>query len=440
LLESVARANGLVLVEEDGVVRIVAGEATAGAPPGPEPQATGAGAEEGELRLYVHRLRHARAETLSQTLGELFGLGARPPGGTPVTPRTLSQELRSQRIPSGFPSPDTAPAPAPAAPARAGGAAQGLAAGLRGPVQVVPDALTNALLIRAVSADYETLRAAIEELDARPLQVLIEVLIAEVRRDRHFGLGIDVSVPDQTDSETGVSLGGEIEGHSTGDVVLRVLGLGAVRADIVLRALASSGDVTILSRPVILAQNNQEARILVGSERPFVQLFRSLPTDGAVRDQVVQYRDVGTQLTIRPTINPDGYVTLSVLQEVSTATAETQFGAPVISTREAETQLLVKDGHTAVIGGLIDHQQDVTASGIPVLKDIPLLGGLFRSTRRRRDTTELFLFLTPHVLRTDADMEHTQRELREATEHLRRRLKEPIPLLQRPDSSTRMPN
>ncbi len=112
----------------------------------------------------------------------------------------------------------------------------------------------------------------------------------------------------------------------------------------------------------------------------------------------------------------------------------------MISTREAETQLLVKDGHTAVIGGLIDHQQDVTASGIPVLKDIPLLGGLFRSTRRRRDTTELFLFLTPHVLRTDADMEHTQRELREATEHLRRRLKEPIPLLQRPDSSTRMPN
>src|SRR5690606_42138537 len=75
---------------------------------------------------------------------------------------------------------------------------------------------------------------------------------------------------------------------------------------------------------LVPTRRSSDLRILVGSERPFVQLFRSLPTDDAVRDQVVQYRDVGTQLTIRPTINPDGYVTLSVLQEVSTATAETQ--------------------------------------------------------------------------------------------------------------------
>ena len=121
----------------------------------------------------------------------------------------------------------------------------------------------------------------------------------------------------------------------------------------------------IVSRPVILAQNNQEARILVGSERPFVQVSRSLPTDAAVRDQVIQYRDVGTKLTITPTINADGYVNLQVLQEVSTATAETQFGAPVISTREASTHLFVKNGHTAVLGGLIDRQQEKTRVGHP---------------------------------------------------------------------------
>jgi general secretion pathway protein D len=442
LLESVARANGLVLVDEAGVVRIAPEGAAAAVPAGtlqPLPPRSESAGE--DVRLFVHRLRHARAETLAQTLAELFDFGGRTSGGTLAGRRPLSQELRGMRVPPGFPSPDTAaPPPARAFPGEAGAPGRGLAAGLRGPVQVVPDALTNALLIRASPADYETLRAAIEELDARPLQVLIEVLIAEVRRDSRFGLGIDVTVPEQRDSETGISFGGEIEGHSTGDVALRALGVGGVSADVVLRLLASSGDVTILSRPVILTQNNQEARILVGSERPFVQLFRALPTDAAVRDQVVQYRDVGTHLTIRPTINPDGYVTLWVLQEVSTATAETQFGAPVISTREAETQLLVKDGHTAVIGGLIDQQRDVTASGIPVLKDIPVLGALFRSTQRRRDTTELFLFLTPHVLRTDADMEETQRDLREATEHLRRRLREPIPLFQRPDSSTRDPS
>src|SRR3712207_2355998 len=101
----------------------------------------------------------------------------------------------------------------------------------------------------------------------------------------------------------------------------------------------------------------------------------------------------------RPTINPDGYVTLQVLQEVSNATAETQFGAPVISTREARTQLLVRDGRTAVIGGLVDQQRETASSGIPFLKDIPFLGALFRTSQsRRRNVTELFLFLTPHVL------------------------------------------
>jgi general secretion pathway protein D len=187
--------------------------------------------------------------------------------------------------------------------------------------------------------------------------------------------------------------------------------------------------VTILSRPVVLAQNNQEARIMVGSERPFVQLFRSLPTDAAVRDQVVQYRDVGTQLTIRPTINPDGYVTMSVLQEVSNATAETQFGAPIISTREAKTQLMVKNNQTVVIGGLIDHQRETSSSGIPVLKDIPILGALFRSAAQERtNVTEMFIFITPHVLKTDDDLDVVTKELQTGTKYFQDETKlAPIP-------------
>jgi general secretion pathway protein D len=196
--------------------------------------------------------------------------------------------------------------------------------------------------------------------------------------------------------------------------------VGGVRADVVLRALAANSEVSILSRPLVVARNNEEARILVGSERPFIQLFRSLPTDAAVRDQVVQYRNVGTQLTIRPTINPDGYVSLAVLQEVSSATAETQFGAPVISTREARTELLVKDGRTVVLGGLVDQQRERAQSGVPVLKDIPLLGWLFRSTQQRRNTTELFLFLTPHVIRTDEEYEDMTRRLRSRNDEIRR--------------------
>src|SRR5690606_3271506 len=124
-------------------------------------------------------------------------------------------------------------------------------------------------------------------------------------------------------------------------------------------ALATTGEVRILSRPVVHAQNNQPARILVGTQQPFVQFSQILPTDPVgARAEIVQYREVGTVLSILPTINDDGYVNLAVAQEVSSATAETQFGAPVISTREAETQLLVRNGQTVVLGGLVDQQID----------------------------------------------------------------------------------
>ncbi|HEX7119604.1 MAG TPA: secretin N-terminal domain-containing protein [Longimicrobiales bacterium] len=428
-LESVVESHGLEMVQEGALVRIQGGADAPAAPAGAAPAARdpslrkASGAED-VPRLYVHRLRHAQADALAETLAALFGGDPGADAGIEGDgPRPLSEALRGQqelRLTNAV-QVDSPPA--------AGGGGSGLAAGLIAPVQIVPDLRTNALLIRAVPVDYATIRAAIEKLDTRPLQVLIDVLIAEVRHSDQRGLGIGVDVPEQRDSETGALIGGSLLGSDAGDVVLRFRELGAAGADVVLRALASSADVTILSRPLILAENNQRARILVGDQRPFIQLFRALPTDAAIRDQIVQYRNVGTQLTIRPTINPDGFISLQLLQEVSTATSETQFGAPVISTREAETRLLVRDGHTVIIGGLIDEQEDRTESGIPILKDIPILGALFRSSQTRHVRTELFLILTPYVIRTDAELEETTRELQESTEILKDRLPVPVPLL-----------
>ncbi|MGH7656880.1 MAG: type II secretion system protein GspD, partial [Gemmatimonadales bacterium] len=179
--------------------------------------------------------------------------------------------------------------------------------------------------------------------------------------------------------------------------------LGKADIDATLRMAQSRGDVHIISRPVILASNNTEAQLLVGSQRPFIQVSRSLPTDAPSRDQVVQYKDVGTKLTVLPTINQDGYVSLVLRQEINAATSETQFDAPVISTREASTQLLVRDGQTIVIGGLQDEQRDRNQSGIPLLSQIPIIGGLFGSASRRSSETELYLFLTARILRTDED-------------------------------------
>jgi general secretion pathway protein D len=121
--------------------------------------------------------------------------------------------------------------------------------------------------------------------------------------------------------------------------------------------------------------------------------------------QTVQYIDVGTVLTITPTINPDGYVNLQVQQTANSATNEIQFDAPVINKREATTQVFIRDGQTTVIGGLADNTTSHSESGIPGLSRIPGLGWLFGNKQRNKATSELFLFLTPHVIFTDTDVD-----------------------------------
>jgi general secretion pathway protein D len=138
-----------------------------------------------------------------------------------------------------------------------------------------------------------------------------------------------------------------------------------------------------------------------------------------VAQEIVQYRNVGTSLTILPTINEEGYVNLLLTQQVSSATAEIQFGAPVISTREATTQILAQTGQTVVIGGLVDSQTEESRSGIPILKDIPVLGWLFGTTRETVTNSELFLFLTPYVVATDEDEARLREELEKNAELLR---------------------
>ena len=136
-----------------------------------------------------------------------------------------------------------------------------------------------------------------------------------------------------------------------------------------------------------------------------------MATETSTRDQVVEYKDVGTHLSVKPTISTDGYVSLSVTQEVNQATTEIQFDAPVISTRTVETQVLVHDGQTVVLGGLTDHEHNTLRAGIPLLSRIPLLGALFGNTQRQTNETEFFLFITPRVIRTDEDADEVSNPL-----------------------------
>ncbi|MGD8726874.1 MAG: secretin N-terminal domain-containing protein [Gemmatimonadales bacterium] len=375
-------------------------------------------------RTYVYRLRHATAIELAATLAQVYGVTV-----AQVAPRPRVQALSDRSLSNsldGFRRRDLEsletrranPFPVvtmPAATTAQQGSDSASATGAAGPgsaTTIVPDQATNALVIRTEPPNYPILRETIEALDVRPAQVLLEVQVAEVRLDDATQYGINwsiFSVGQSGNSAVAGRLGAqnytdeELQGVQ--DLVLRAVRLTDdldVRG--VIRALAAENDVSILSTPHIVALNNEEARILVGSQVPFTQSTRA--GLDVIVDQTVQYRDVGVQLTVIPTINDDGYVTFRILQEVSALTTQTvdaALGASVISTREAETSALVRNGQTVIIGGLIDEADEVVETGVPVLKDVPLLGYLFKSRTTRKARTELAIFVTPYLILTDED-------------------------------------
>jgi general secretion pathway protein D len=389
LLRGLLESYGFELIEEAALFKILSKKS--------EPQPVNPGSvgapPQGPVQLRVIRLKHARAADVAATVNLLFGGPGAFAGGQGARVGTLSEELRRAGQ-----QPMSAQAAVPSAAPPAEGSVSGTAV-------IVPDEITNSLLIRATPEDFAVFQDAVQQLDIRPLQVLIEVLIIEARSDRTWSLGADVFVPPQGVGGGDATVKGSLIGGGLGDLVITVLNLGRANIDATIRAAATRGNVRILSRPVLLAANNTEARLLVGTQRPFVQVSRSLPTDTPSRDQVVQYRDVGTRLVVRPTINQDGYVSLDVQQEVNAATSEVQFDAPVISTREAATRVLVKDGQTIVLGGMRDLQRERSSSGVPLLSAIPVIGGLFGRSSSRRTETELYLFLTPRIVRTDEDVD-----------------------------------
>lgn len=388
LIRNLAESNGVTYTEENGTIRL-----------------QGAGEQQVPRQLYIQRLRHARAPVLASTLQALFGGGS---GLSPTQQRaqTLSQQLRQMEAQAQAAQRGQA-VNVPQQIVIAPGAVS--AADLVGPINIVADEVTNSLLVRATAQDWQVIQQAIQSLDLRPLAVVIEVIIAEVRRNNDLNVGVSIIGTDE-DERGGTT--GQLPGQTSDDQFsITFVRTGSIDVEATLSALASTGSIRILSRPIIQAQNNQEARIFIGTEQPFVAIQRSLPTDQVQIDQVVQYRQVGTGLSILPTINDEGYVNLAVTQEVSSATNETQFDAPVISNREAVTQILARNGQTVAIGGLVDHQRERVRAGIPFLKDIPILGYLFGSTREFDSTSELFLFLTPYIVSSDEDADQLRREL-----------------------------
>ena len=420
-VETVTRSNALLITDRGAnVARYLDLLRTLDAAP----------AGESGLRTYVVNLKYASADDLAGALGQLYGVQVANTGGGSLADRSLSRALDGFRAREA----ETFRARSTSGSSGGMGASMGGTAGLAaqasasaprdsasgllvGRTTIVANAPTNALVIRTAPPNYPLLRETIDALDTRPSQVLFEVTVAEIALGRGSEFGVDWSAVNRGGDVQAQFGNPEIPDTGSTSALLRLVRLDGTGVRTMLRTLASTSDVRVLSTPEIIAANNREASILVGSKVPFIASTR-LGNDVSI-DRAVQYQDVGTKLSIIPTINDDGYITVQLLQEVSSLTAQTVAAAqsaPVISTREASTRAILRDGQTVVIAGLIGESRQTLEQGLPLLKDIPFLGALFKRQSITRQRTELAIFVTPYLVRSDADADAIRERVRKRLE------------------------
>ncbi len=285
--------------------------------------------------------------------------------------------------------------------------------------QIQADTATNSLIITAPEPQYRQLRAVIDMLDQRRAQVMVESLIAEVNADKALQMGIQWQGALGSNGVAGTNFGstGNIVGLSQGGTTAATTGIGAgmnigtirnVNGNTVLSSLANfletSGDANILSTPNLLTLDNEEAKIVVGQNVPFITGSYSNPTTAGTNPfQTVERKDVGLTLKVKPQISETGTVKMTVFQEVSSVDYSKASTIGLITNkRSIESNVLVDDGSIIVLGGLLSDEYAGNASKVPGLGDIPGFGWLFKSESRTRSKKNLMVFLRPVVVRDAA--------------------------------------
>jgi general secretion pathway protein D len=299
--------------------------------------------------------------------------------------------------------------------------------------QIQADTSTNSLIITAPEPQFRQIRAVIDQLDGRRAQVMVESLIAEVDASKTSQLGIQwQNILGSKGGNVGVigtnfgsggnnllnlalSANGPTAGATTPGAGLNIGSFKQVNGVYILSALANflqqNGDNNILSTPTLLTLDNEEAKIVVGQNVPFVtgQYTSNNTVNGSVNPfQTIERKDVGLTLKVKPQISETGTVKLTIYQEVSSvdATSVGSVSGLITNKRSIESNILVEDGSVVVLGGLLSDEYDGSKAQIPGFGDIPYIGSLFRNERRTRKKTNLMVFLRPVVLR-DANATET---------------------------------
>lgn len=268
------------------------------------------------------------------------------------------------------------------------------------------DERTNKIAVTDYPEKLEEISKIISAFDERTPQVLIDAQIIEIKPKDEFKMGVDWDYWIKNNLRLAASL------PTSGAVNKLSIGTAASNSSVtqkgsykgIVDLLRTIGDTQILSSPRIMALNNQEAKILIGTKEVYVSQTTSQSGTGTeVTADQVNFVDVGIKLYVTPTINRDGFITMKIKPEVSSVKTTYKYGTPqkeipVVETSEAETTVMIKDGVTIIIGGLKRDKRKKDVSKIPIVGDIPILGFLFRNTSDTLEKSELVILLTPHIL------------------------------------------
>ena len=289
--------------------------------------------------------------------------------------------------------------------------------GMIGDATVSIDPETRRIIVITDDDTSQYVGQVITNLDRPKPQVLINVVFLEVTYSDALDVGVSGDFKHTSPSGNTVGYGQGFRGMPGLDSGQGVFTFANQNYDVVLRAIAEAGKLEILSRPSIMARNNQQATILVGQQVPLITNVRYDTFGNQING--ITYQAVGIQLQVTPFITSAGTVEMIVAPSISSISDQTvaissstnsSVGAPVINTRSADTVVVTPDAHTVIIGGLMQNTKTENVSKIPLLGDIPAVGALFRRKVKHNVKTELIIFLTPHIIMNSTQMDDiTQR-------------------------------
>lgn len=355
--------------------------------------------------VYYYRMQNAKAEDVARSLSAVFGNAVNLGSAA----NENSEQPASESAPLTGGSQPSLSAPQSNLPN--GGGSSGNPVGL----QIAVDSANNALIVRASASEYSALERFLKEIDIAPDQVLIEVTIAEVTLNDSLRFGVEWFFKNAGNQNFNLGRALKPAGLLPGFNFTYTI----PDVDVALNALGTITDVQVISAPKLLTLDNKAASIQFGDQVPVITQTATGVRDAADPTIVnsVQFRDTGIVLRVTPRISKGGTVFVDVNQEVSSAVPTTTSGidSPTIQQRKLSSTVAVQDGDSIALGGMIRQSDTHNDSGVPVLKDIPVLGHLFSSTSNSGARTELLIFLRPRIIRSPS-------AARDMTEQLKRGL------------------